>query len=208
MSKIAYRNFETSKDDFRALRGENDEMIIEGYAALYNVKSRLISERGKVFYEIIEPGAFSEHLQDDVIYTYNHAPDKVMARTLNGTLTLSEDEKGLKFRAILNNTNDSKDLYERISRGDIFENSFGFRESADSSSIRVEQASDGYPVRKILRFERLFDVSSVVRAAYPQTSVYVRELDEEKDDTPEINNKHNSEKFKRLTEVLKLKNFN
>lgn len=202
MSKIQYRNFEPEEGELRALKDENDQMVIEGYAARYNVKSRLLSEKGVKFFEVIEPGTFRDHLEDEVYFTYNHSKDKVMAHTRNKTLILSEDDKGLKFRAILNNTTDSKDLYERVSRGDLVENSFGFHENP--SLQKVDRIAGSDPIKRISGIENLFDVSVVTKAAYPQTEVYVRELDEEQTEEPAKT--YSSAKYKRELQTIKLKN--
>jgi HK97 family phage prohead protease len=201
MSKPQYRNFEPEAGELRAFT-ENDQMIIEGYAAKYNVKSRLLSEKGIRFYEVIEPGTFRDHLNDEVYFTFNHSRDKVMAHTRNNTLTLSEDEIGLKFKAILNNTTDSRDLYERVSRGDLVENSFGFHENPSLQKLDRIAGSD--PIKRISGIENLFDVSVVTKAAYPNTEVYVRELDETEAEQPIKT--YDSAPYKRALQIIKLKN--
>ena len=72
-------------------REENGEMIIEGYAALYNSETDL-----GVFRESISPGAFDDVLNDDVRALINHDPSKIIGRTSSNTLELSTDEFGLK----------------------------------------------------------------------------------------------------------------
>lgn len=201
MSKIQYRNYEPAEGELRALKDENDQMIIEGYAAKYSVRSHLLSEKGIRFIEILEPGIFRDRLNDDVYFTFNHSRDKVMAHTRNKTLILSEDEVGLKFRAILNNTTDSKDLYERVLRGDLVENSFGFHENPEKQ--KLNRSSGSVPIKRISGIENLFDVSVVTKAAYPQTEVYVRELDEEKTEEPIT---YSSAKYQRELQIIKLKN--
>lgn len=199
-SGVEYRFYEPKDVELRAFE-ENNQMILEGYAAKYGVISKLLSENGRTFNEIIERGTFKDHLKDDVYLTYNHNKDKVLATTKNDTLILSDDNIGLKFRAILNNTSDSKDVYERILRGDINENSFGF--IPDPKGQIVERVAGSDPVKRISRIENLFDVAVVTRAAYPKTELYVRELDEEIIENPiEINNEPDQMKV----QLLKLKN--
>jgi hypothetical protein len=92
-----------------------------------------------------------------------------MARTKNGTMRLSEDETGLYFEAELANTQESRDLYTLVERGDVDQMSFAFR------VIRQKWNDD--------RTERLLtevsladgDVSIVTYPAYPATSVEARE---------------------------------
>jgi Escherichia/Staphylococcus phage prohead protease len=200
MSKIQYRSFEPEAGELRAMM-EDDQMVIEGYAAKYNVQSHLLSERGIKFIEVLETGTFRDRINDEVYFTFNHSKDKVMAHTRNKSLTLSEDKIGLKFRAILNNTSDSRDLYERVLRGDVVENSFGFRENPEKT--KLDRVAGSVPTKRISGIENLFDVSVVTKAAYPQTEVYVRELDEEVTEEPKT---YDSAPYKRELELIKIKN--
>ena len=154
---------------------EGDQKVIEGYAALYEVESRLLYENGKKFIEIISRGAFKDVIQNDVYFTYNHSKDTILARTISGSLVLTEDEKGLRFRAVLNNTTISNDIYEMVLRGDINENSFAFQVN---DGQKWERNAEGVPLRRISRISNLFDVSVVTKAAYPQTEVYARGFEE------------------------------
>jgi hypothetical protein len=172
--KIENRFYDNPDISLRASM-DGDNMVLEGYAALSNVESRLISENGKKFVEVLERGAFSDVTNNDVYLTFNHSKDKILARTTNKTLSLNEDDKGLHFRATLNNTSDSKNLYEMVSRGDVTENSFAF---TVGEGQKWSRNVEGVPLRRISRISNLHDVSVVTKAAYPQTEVYARGLDE------------------------------
>lgn len=168
---------------------EDDKKVISGYAAKYGVKSRLLAERGKYFYEILSQGAFRDTLGDDVYMTFNHDRDKVFARTTNNTLVLEDDGIGLRFKAELNDTTAANDLFKMIARGDVFENSFAF--TVDTEGQQWSRSSDGEPIRTIARISKLYDVSVVTRAAYPDTELtIVRGLDEyfEEQEPTTINN--------------------
>ena len=196
---IEYRFYEPKDTELRAFT-ENDQMVIEGYAAKYGVMSHLLTEKGLSFNEVLERGTFKDHLKDDTYLTYNHNKDKVLAATKNDTLVLSDDETGLKFRAVLNNTTDSKDVYERILRGDVNENSFGF--VPDPKKQKIERIAGSDPIKRISGIEMLFDVAVVTRAAYPETELYVRDLDEsETEKLVEIN----KEPYEDQVHILKLK---
>jgi len=210
------RYFNSDENSFRAI--ENDgRKFLEGYASVYNVRSKLIFENGELFYEEIVPGAFRDVLQKeglDVIFTFNHDRNKVLARTKSGTLKVSEDDKGLFFRADVDTEiSDSKDLWLRVKRGDIFENSFAFAVS-EKDYTWERGGEDGVPVRKISRITDLRDVSSVSFAAYPQTSVSARELEEIKKDPADINpqdilperDNKDFEKLKLRIKIIELKN--
>lgn len=192
------RRFFIPKEEDLSIRAyENDkgEKFIEGYAAVYNVYSRILSEDGIPFREIILPNSFDSVLtrEDlDVIYNFNHDRDKVFARTLSQTLTLSSDEKGLKFTAKIDpNISEANDLYLRIKRGDIFENSFAFRiVDENKQEWRYENVGDEEILTRTIKgFDGLYDVSSVTNAAYPNTSLNVRNIK----NNLEINNKSEDE---------------
>ena len=67
---------------------------ISGHAALYNSEAVIAG----LFRETILPGAFTAAIgRDDVRCLFNHSPDYVLGRTKSGTLTLSEDARGLRY---------------------------------------------------------------------------------------------------------------
>lgn len=182
---------------------EDDKMIIEGYAAKYNIESHYISEKGKRFKEILLNGAFRSVVENDVYLTFNHDWDKVFARTTNKTLELRDDEKGLWFRAFLNSTSGAKDLYIMLERGDVYSNSFAFQ--LDNEGQEWKRSADGGNVRLISRISRLVDISVVTYPAYPETEVnVVRGIDEFIQEEPIVKT-YSTEKYKREIELLKLK---
>ena len=81
------------------LRQEGDDNVVVGYGSVFNTLS---NELGG-FREIIAEGAFDGRLEDDVRFLINH-DGLPLARTTNGTLRLSTDERGLKYEAKVANT--------------------------------------------------------------------------------------------------------
>ena len=151
-------------------REEENKMVIEGYAAVYDSET-LIGDEERGFYERIEQGAFDKADMRDVPLKYNHADAvPIMARTRNKSLELIPDEKGLRIKAELLDTQDNRDMYKRIQAGLIDKMSFAFavREQDDL----WEKGKP--PHRTIKRFERIFDVSVVDTPAYGDTSIYAR----------------------------------
>src|SRR4051794_7529743 len=73
-----------------------------GYAARFNAPSEVLAERGKVFREVILPGAFARSLaappRGDILALWNHGADgrPPLARTPD-TLKLWEDAEGLRY---------------------------------------------------------------------------------------------------------------
>jgi HK97 family phage prohead protease len=163
MKEIERRTFTVR--DIETREAEDGAMRLSGYAAVFNDSSVPLP-----FSERIAPGAFRKTLSEtpDVRLLINHE-GLPLARTKNGTLTLSEDEVGLRFDADLPDTTEARDLWTLIQRGDVDQMSFAFRVirqkwSADRTERTLTEVSlaDG-------------DVSVVTYPAYPTTSVEARE---------------------------------
>jgi len=168
-----------TSDSCRAYQSDDGKRFIEGYAILYEHRSKLIFEWGNVFFEQIARGALDEVLVDpklDVIHTPNHNYDQVIARTTSGTLKLVNDERGLKYIAEVPNTTFGNDLYESIKRGDIFESSFTFYVDKEGESWDID--NEGNDLRTINKISVLRETSSVTWGAYPDTEVAARSYKE------------------------------
>lgn len=143
-------------------RGENDEMVVEGMAAVFDT----ITNIGP-FRERVQRDAFDAVLNDDVRFLVNH-DGLPLARTTNGTLQLEKRETGLFMRANLANTERGREIYSLIQRGDIDQMSFAAKITRDG----WQPDDDG--VRVISRVKSLVDVSAVTFGAYPTTSIHAR----------------------------------
>ncbi|MBR3617921.1 MAG: HK97 family phage prohead protease, partial [Acholeplasmatales bacterium] len=83
---------------------KDDKMIIEGYPIVFDQET-YIEFWGDGWYEKIDRNAFAEADMKDVVFKYNHNDDFFpMARTRNGSLTLTPDEKGVFIHAELIDT--------------------------------------------------------------------------------------------------------
>ena len=170
LSKLETRIVEV--DEFE-VREESDGMHLEGYAALFNSRSENLGG----FTETIKPGAFRASLKarNDIKLLWNHNSDIVLGSTRAGTMTLTEDERGLKVSAVLPNNTAGRDARESISRGDVTGFSFGFSMPARGGD---EWNSEG--TERVLKSVRLHEVSvGVAFPAYPETNgtATVRGLD-------------------------------
>lgn len=154
------------------VRFAEEEGIVEGYAMLFDVQSD-----GLPFYETIERGALDGVIErSDVFALLNHSLERgVLARSNKGkgSLSLTLDEKGLKYRFTIPDTAIGKELAENLRRGEIDSSSFGFTVEQD----RWEKRDDGIWTRRIIKIAELFDVSPVYRAAYSATSVSLRGME-------------------------------
>lgn len=148
-------------------RNSPEGSTLEGYAIMWGVRSSPISEFGRRFTETISKGAFRNLDKRDIKLYYNHDKSMPLARTQNGTLTLNEDEKGLKFRAELPNTTLGNDVKELLRVGTLTgEMSFGFIATREKWSEKKDQ-------RDVLEAE-LYEISIVQDAAYPQSASQLR----------------------------------
>ena len=154
------------------LREEDEKMILEGYAILYNEET-LIGTREYGFIESIDPNALSEDAIKDVPMKYNHMDSfLIIARTKNKSLELTSDEKGLKVRAELLDTQHNKDIYKMVKSGLLEKMSFAFTVKEQEWDHEGE-----IPKRRITKIDRLYDVSIVDIPAYDNTSIYARSLE-------------------------------
>lgn len=162
------RRFFHTKMEVR--REEGKEPTIEGFAAVYGAESDNLGG----FVEIIEPGFFSDVLDDDVRSLWNHNDDKVLGRTKSGTLIITDTDHGLLTITHPPENSWGKDALVSMSRGDVDQMSFAFTVKVGGDSW--SQRDDGVMVRRLLPGGAavLYDISPVTYPAYPQTSAAVR----------------------------------
>jgi len=154
------------------LNTENNEMVLEGYAIVFN-KETLIGDEKRGFIEAIDKNALSQTQMKDVPLKYNHQDNfLVIARTRNESLTLVVDEVGLKVRAKLLDTASNQDIFKMVQNGLLDKMSFAF-----SVKEQTWDRSGEIPKRMIKSIERLYDVSIVDTPAYEDTSIYARSLE-------------------------------
>jgi HK97 family phage prohead protease len=153
----------TNSVDFE-VRAEGDGMSFTGYASVFNSPSEDLGG----FIEYVAPGAFKRSLQsrNEVKLLWNHDSGEPLASLRGGTMQLVEDNRGLKVTAQLPNTTRGRDVAELLRTNVINTMSFGFNVIKDSWS------SDGKT--RTLESVRLFEVSVVSFAAYPETTAQVR----------------------------------
>ena len=149
------------------VREEGSHRKIEGYFIIFDEPTELW--RG--FYERISPDAVQS--LSDVRALYNHNHDLVLGSTLNDTLTLEKDERGIKGVITINEKDsDAVNAYERIKRGDVKGCSFGF-ELLEETYREMDDGSMEATVERL----NLFEVSPCVFPAYPQTAISARQKD-------------------------------
>jgi len=162
------RRFVALPVEIEQREGDEESRTIIGYAAVFNKWSDPIYSW---FREKIDPAAFDNVLDQDVVCLLNHDKNKVLGRN-KVTLKLSVDKIGLRYELEAPNTTTGNDALEDIRLKNIVSSSFAFTtkraewaKNTDDSSIEED--------RTIMEVETLIDVSPVTFPAYPDATVDV-----------------------------------
>jgi len=159
---------------------ENDN-IIEGYAIRFNCTSNVLydKEKRRFFKEIIDREAITQELIDnsDIKFLFNHDKERLLARRNKGTGSLNVEvrDEGVYFSFEIPSTSIGNDLKEMIKRGEVTTCSFAF---TDGDSIEWDFSNREIPTRTVKSIRGLFDLSAVFDAAYSQTEISCRSIDE------------------------------
>ena len=152
-----YRNlgsFEV-KDD-----GEN--YIVTGYASTFD-RYPLFEDDGVTYYEQIAPEAFNNADMTDVVFLRDHS-GRAYARTKNGSVKLSVDDKGLYTETNLGLTEAAREMYEDIKAKNYTQMSFSF-------VVDKEEYDAVTRTRRILSIRKIYDISAVIFPQNPYTTI-------------------------------------
>lgn len=111
--------------------------------------------------------AFDDSLNQDTVSAFNHDLTFLLGRTTAGTLFLSVDDVGVKYRIPLGGSNVNK-VAEMVKRGDVDQSSV----VAEFTSVDSLGQTDRTHVMKVGRF---LEIGPVTFGQFPQTSVGVDE---------------------------------
>ncbi len=164
--------------ELRSMMTDDGKMKkIVGYAAVFGKPSEDMG-----FIETVRQGAFKKALlRSDARALFNHDTDTLpLGRQSAGTLVLKEDESGLYFEITPPDTQSARDLMTCIDRGDIKEASYGFTVAVD----QWDYSDKDVIKREIIEIEEVYDVSPVIFAAFNDTSVALRRLEEYRKNIP------------------------
>lgn len=200
--------------EFRAVGEDADKTghLVEGLAAVYGQET-LIRDFFGEFKEVIVPGAFDETDFSDVRFLVNHDMKGIaLARSRHNnksdkpnTMQLSVDKEGVKIKADLDTVNNeqARALYSAISRGDMDGMSFQFFVSEDNQEWA--RSDDGVELRKILKVDKVIEVSAVNFPAYAGTEINSRSLDSDKRALENARAKLLDNNKKNLIEALRIR---
>ncbi len=165
--------------------GEAPSRIIAGRAILFNTPSApLWSDDEEEAREIIAPSAITKELLDgcDIKFTMFHDRQLILARSKNGTGTLSYtvDAEGVSFEFEAPNTADGDKALELVKRGDLAGCSFMFSthywdEAFVTRSVEVRDGR-AYITYTVKAVTGVYDMTLAADPAYPDTSVEAREF--------------------------------
>ena len=204
MKEKLMKEIRLNECEVRADEQEEGKMISEGYPIVFD-KEAFIEGWDGGFYEKVDRHAFDEADMSDVCLKINHNDDFfICARTRNGSLQLTPDEKGMFIHAELIDTTQNRDVYKMVQAGLLTEGSFAF--TVEKSDI-VEVGDWGRPDyemhRTILKVGKLFDVAICTNGAYGNlTEIYARSYEALE------NVKRNKVETERHVTLLKLRNRN
>ena len=137
---------------------------LEGLAAVFDLPSQDLGG----FVEVLKRGSFKTVLRSselDCRALINHDPNLILGRTTNGTLSLEETPRGLKYTVQVPDTSYGRDLRVLLERGDLSQSSFAFRVGQDGQEW-AEDPNTGGLVRTITSVTALMDCSVVTYPAY------------------------------------------
>ena len=124
-----------------------ESRTIEGYAIVFGQESEVLFDKSKKrrFIEVIQPGAVTQELleRSDVKALLEHNAQRMLARSYNGkgTLTLTVDAHGVKYRFDAPATPDGDYSVEMVKRGDLFGSSFAYATS--EKNVRYPEQLEG-----------------------------------------------------------------
>ena len=183
------------------------DLILEGYAIVFNKPTVLWEYKGEKIYEQIDRNALDGCDTSLCAFKYNHDDSVfIAAATRNKSLELKVDDTGLLVRAQLANTQSNRDLYEMVKTRLLQKMSFAFM-------VGEEEYDSSNRIRTIKKIKKLYDVSAVPSPAYPQTTLYVVDEEQKKRELEEVEELRTKIKFEskrreqeaKEVELLKLK---
>lgn len=152
------------------IRIKNDSVEIEGYVNAIERKSKPLFSRMGQFIERICKGAFKKAIErnNNVRILLNHDWSRDLGGTKDGNLELTEDNIGLRAKAVITDS----DVIQKARNGELVGWSFGFMDR----DVEQKRDEDGLPLRNVKDLD-LQEVSILDRTktpAYDGTLVAVR----------------------------------
>ena len=150
--------------------GEGEDLVLEGYPIVFDAPTTITEPGGTTYTEVIERGALDGADLHDSTLIFNHDENRVPLARTPKTMSLEVGDKGLHMRASLaGDSQQAKEVYTSVKRGDLSGMSFAFTVPEGGSSYDPDTNT-----RRITQISKVYEVSVVPFPAYPQTSVEAR----------------------------------
>lgn len=157
-----------------------EEMVLYGHPIVFERPTTIrgMNSRGEMqeYIEIIDRHALDGADMSDTALKHDHGA--VLARVRNNSLMLQKGLDSLEMRAVLPDTQKSRDIYTEVRSGLLPEMSFAFPPKEGGTVSHWSRNEDGKPVRRITHIPKLIDVSTAYYGAYTDTDLFTRSLDE------------------------------
>lgn len=144
------------------VRAANTPLLIEGLAIPYDTPAEVGG-----YTEIVRAGALDGVDLENVLLCCNHNMADVPLARSPKTMTLTISGAGLEFKANLPDTEQGREVYTAVKRGDLTKMSFAFSVAENGEVFENN-------TRTITKIERIFEISPVNFPAYNDTAVYAR----------------------------------
>jgi len=144
------------------IRATGGPLTLEGTAIVFNQPAKIGNTT-----EVIAPDALRGVDLSDVVLLTNHDGAQIPLARSPKTLTLTVTERGLEMSATLPDTEQGRSIHTAVKRGDLSQMSFAF-------DIKQSQFDEATQTRTITEIGRVYEISIVNYAAYPQTTVTAR----------------------------------
>jgi len=172
-NKIQPRYYEGSNVQIEQRDDGEPSRKITGYAAVFNRWSSPLGYDGW-FREKIDPAAFNNVLDQDIVAVFNHDNNIILARNKK-TMQLSVDDVGLRYEFDAPSSPNGDNVLAAIAREDVIGSSFRFLpKSTQWEKSEVEGIEED---RTILEIQQLIDVGPVTFPAYPDATAEVDKRD-------------------------------
>lgn len=154
---------------------ENGSLKVGGYVNVTERESEMLynKKNGKWFREIMKKGVFQQAIERagrNIPLLFEHDWNKQLASIEEGSLSLREDNVGLRFDAII----EDESVYQQVKAGIINSCSFGFRALTEE----IKSVNSKLEKRFISEIE-LMEVSLVKNPAYVGSLCEARSYEEE-----------------------------
>jgi len=178
---VAECRFLMADEATKVTRKDTEGRTITGKGIVFNKRSALMmTEEGKLFYEIIHPEAVARAINDNSIWVdFQHKPSQLLGTQYAGTARFTLAEDSVIYEADAPNTTYANDMMELVDRGDVRGSSFVF---ISNDNKDVWTPADRTPGGTIIYQRDIYDILKIVSMgpvfgeAYPDTTVAARSL--------------------------------